>query len=110
MSKLIDALCYLHKMGNSHLSLAVLSLILRIEDIVHRDLKLENILLRNSPRSKTDQFDIRVGLLVALWKRKTFLSLAGHRLWLEFEKKHHFNRFPLQRLLRHTTVSDFLAP
>ena len=29
-------------------------------DIVHRDLKLENILLRNTPSSKTDEFDIRV--------------------------------------------------
>ena len=29
-------------------------------DIVHRDLKLENILLKNTPTSKTDEFDIRV--------------------------------------------------
>lgn len=29
-------------------------------DIVHRDLKLENILLKNTPLSKTDEFDIRV--------------------------------------------------
>ena len=32
----------------------------RFLDIVHRDLKLENILLKNNPTSKTDEFDIRV--------------------------------------------------
>ena len=31
-------------------------------DIVHRDLKLENILLKNTPTSKTDEFDIRVNI------------------------------------------------
>jgi len=29
-------------------------------DVVHRDLKLENILLKNTPTNKTDEFDIRV--------------------------------------------------
>jgi len=36
-------------------------------DIVHRDLKLENILLRNVPVNKTDKFDIRVCLLFFLY-------------------------------------------
>ncbi|UJR10836.1 hypothetical protein I4U23_015023 [Adineta vaga] len=43
MSKLINALHYLHKI-----------------DVVHRDLKLENILLKKTPSGKTDIFDIRV--------------------------------------------------
>jgi serine/threonine protein kinase len=36
-------------------------------DIVHRDLKLENILLKNVPKNKTDEFDIRVCLLFYLY-------------------------------------------
>jgi serine/threonine protein kinase len=39
-------------------------------DIVHRDLKLENILLKNTPTSKTDEFDIRVNIF---FDRKFFL-------------------------------------
>jgi hypothetical protein len=35
-------------------------------DIVHRDLKLENILLKNVPQTKTDEFDIRVCFLFIL--------------------------------------------
>ena len=38
--------------------------IFSLTDIVHRDLKLENILLKNSPTSKTDEFDIRVCLIL----------------------------------------------
>ncbi len=36
-------------------------------DIVHRDLKLENILLKNTPINKTDEFDIRVCLYFFLF-------------------------------------------
>ena len=62
MLKLIDALHYLHKMGDDprlfvstlhHGSFLWL-------DIVHRDLKLENILLKTMPTGNTDNFDIRV--------------------------------------------------
>jgi len=36
-------------------------------DVVHRDLKLENILLKNTPINKTDEFDIRVCLYFFLF-------------------------------------------
>lgn len=64
MAKLIDALYYLHKMGfvrlktSDRLPLTVFS----FSDIVHRDLKLENILLKRTPKTKNDDFDIRVNL------------------------------------------------
>ncbi len=65
MSKLINALHYLHKMGTKSILFYFYIIIyfLFFLDIVHRDLKLENILLKNVPTTKTDEFDIRVCLL-----------------------------------------------
>lgn len=60
MSKLVNALYYLHKMGLLNIVFIRGERFFLI-DIVHRDLKLENILLKNTPKSKTDEFDIRVG-------------------------------------------------
>ena len=62
MLKLIDALYYLHRMGD-HCRLSIFSFdhgtFLSL-DIVHRDLKLANILLKTIPTNHTDNFDIRV--------------------------------------------------
>lgn len=58
ISKLVNALYYLHRMGKKRHYFRLVEFV-RL-DIVHRDLKLENILLRNTPSSKTDEFDIRV--------------------------------------------------
>ena len=62
ISKLVNALYYLHRMGSFVRSSLIdqFSPFLFSSDIVHRDLKLENILLKNTPISKTDEFDIRV--------------------------------------------------
>lgn len=61
MSKLINALHYLHKMGKTLLCpFRGFRRGILFEDIVHRDLKLDNILLKNIPSSKTNEFDIRV--------------------------------------------------
>lgn len=63
ISKLVNALYYLHKMGSIYFNLLcffLFSFSYLFIDIVHRDLKLENILLKNTPTSKTDEFDIRV--------------------------------------------------
>ena len=59
LSKLINALHYLHKMGKNEFVFLFLKIFFDV-DIVHRDLKLDNILLKNIPTSKTDEFDIRV--------------------------------------------------
>lgn len=62
--KLINALHYLHKMGTVDcLNFNYLLSFFLFLDIVHRDLKLDNILLKNVPNNKTDEFDIRVCLL-----------------------------------------------
>ena len=58
MSKLINALHYLHKM--SKIYCVFISRHEFLLDIVHRDLKLDNILLKNIPINKTAEFDIRV--------------------------------------------------
>jgi len=67
MTKLINALHYLHKMGTVNYALFFFQLSLfPFLDIVHRDLKLDNILLKNVPKNKTDEFDIRVCLFFFL--------------------------------------------
>jgi serine/threonine protein kinase len=68
MLKLIDALHYLHKMGTVLVPFSFHRGSCLFLDIVHRDLKLENILLKTIPTSNTDNFDIRVDLSLSLLK------------------------------------------
>ena len=57
-------------------------------DIVHRDLKLENILLKNTPKNKTDEFDIRVCCHCILFVKKQKTNNTGNRFWTKFKEKY----------------------
>jgi serine/threonine protein kinase len=61
-----------------------------ILDIVHRDLKLENILLKHIPTSKTDEFDIRVNFILKeiIFKFNIF-EIKGYGFWIKFKKKYY---------------------
>lgn len=107
LSKLIKALHYLHKMSKKGNRQTRIDCWLLNLDIVHRDLKLENILLRNIPKSKTDEFDIRVSwtriLSDSRTKSKNFFQ--GNRFWIKFEEKYHDHGLTFSWSLWNSTVS-----
>jgi serine/threonine protein kinase len=59
ISELVDAVAYLHKYGNSVMA-QVSKYKLRVIDIVHRDLKMENILLGENPEDPSDEYYIKL--------------------------------------------------
>ena len=68
MRQLTEVLTYLHSNGKKNMrtiyNISEHCIIHNHPDIVHRDLKLENVLLKSPINSATDKIDIRVSLFV----------------------------------------------